>query len=49
MEYEIKYKFLTNYLKNKIENNDYLDIHELKKILEALEVEINKMEEIINE
>ncbi len=44
MEYEIKYKFLVKYIKDKIENDDYLDRNELKKILIALDVEIDEKE-----
>ena len=41
---EAKYEFLTNYLKAKIENDEYMDKEELKRILIALEVKFQEIE-----
>ena len=46
---EAKYEFLTKYLKAKIENDEYMDKEELKKILIALEVEFQEKEKEENE
>lgn len=37
-----RYRFLINYLKEKIENGDYIDKDELKKILKSLDVEFKE-------
>ncbi len=45
----IKYETITNYLKARIENNDWLDANEIKRILIALEVGIKEKEKKENE
>lgn len=43
------YVFLTNYLKAIIENDEYIDKNELKRILIALEVKFQEKEKKENE
>lgn len=45
----IKYETITNYLKARIENKEWLDATEIKKLLIALEIEIKEEEKENNE
>ena len=42
---EVKYGFLVSYLKARVENNEYIDRDELKRILIALGFEIREKDE----
>lgn len=44
-----KYLFLVNYLRERIENDEYLDRAELKRILVALDVKFKEKEKKENE